>query len=57
MKTYYATRGGAVLGVHREAGEAVPVTEKQAKYLAEPYGDSLTHKKPRQPEAKTTKSK
>jgi len=52
VKKYYAVRDGFILGGHYKAGEPVPLTEGQAKYLTSPLGDDLTLKPP----ARTTKS-
>lgn len=41
MKTYKAKNTGFILGTHYNAGEAVSLTEAQAKYLAPPYGSDV----------------
>lgn len=41
MTTYKAKNSGFILGTHYNAGEAVPLTEAQAKYLAPPYGSDV----------------
>ncbi len=41
-KSYVAAESGFVAGIYYKEGDAVPVTEKQAKYLAPPYGDKLS---------------
>lgn len=41
MTTYKAKNSGFILGTHYNAGDTVPLTTAQAKYLAPPYGSDV----------------
>jgi len=41
MTTYKAKNSGFILGTHYSAGDTVPLTAAQAKYLAPPYGSDV----------------
>ena len=40
-KDYTVAKAGFVMGQHREIGDVIPLTPRQAKYLAPPYGETL----------------
>lgn len=41
MKNYAANADGFVDGVYRKKDEVFPMSDRQAKYLAPPYGTSV----------------
>lgn len=56
-KTYKAARDGFIIGKHYAEGDAVPLTETQAKYLSAPYGDDVVLDKPKAAAAALAKDK
>ena len=54
-QTYYATRAGWVCGRYLRAGQAIELTEQQARYLTPPHTTLLSAQPPKPPFKPKTK--